>query len=37
MVYTSHGNVDGTWRIGVTGVLDCTLVVGREKAVTYQS
>ena len=31
MVCTSHGDVDEMQRVGVTGVLDCSLVVGRER------
>ena len=31
MVCTSHGDVDEMQRVGVTGVLDCPLVVGRER------
>ena len=31
MVCTSHGDVDAMQRVGVTGVLDCPLVVGRER------
>ena len=31
MVCTSHGDVDETQRVGVTVVLDCSLVVGGER------
>ena len=37
MVYTSHGDVDGTHRVGVTGDLDSTLVEEWGMAVSYQS
>ena len=31
MVCTSHGDVDGTQRVGVTGALNCTFVVEGER------